>query len=169
MRKKKIQSLVLKRKHSPYTLYTVRLTIEYQFTQNILTDLPVQVTTNHVSDKSFDLTGPLRCIYSVLHPKEQGFLWWTLVSSKEVCLVRPVKHYKNPHNLQNIEVTLWHLGHLLRSCSQHSGRQEMSDVVEDYGETAELLHLQKREANESNEINMPSWLSTIERSHIWDL
>ena len=83
--------------------------------------------------------------------------------------MRPVKHYKNPQNLQKIEVTLWHLGHLLCNCNQHSGRYKMSDVVEDHGETSELLHLQKREANESNEINMPSWLSTIERSHIWNL
>ena len=39
-------------------------------TQNIRTDLLVQITLNHSSILSLDLTGPLPCIYSILHPKE---------------------------------------------------------------------------------------------------
>ena len=54
---------------APYTVY-VRSTIEYQFTQNILTDLLVHIAVKHDANKSFDLTGPLPCIYSILHPKE---------------------------------------------------------------------------------------------------
>ena len=54
---------------APYTVY-VRFTIEYQFTQNILTDLFVHIAVKNGSNKSFDPTGPLPCIYSIQHPNE---------------------------------------------------------------------------------------------------
>lgn len=73
MRKKNPKFGAEKDTFAPYTVY-VRFTIEYQFTQNILTDLGVHVAAKNGSNKSFDPTGPLHCIYSIHGPKQEALL-----------------------------------------------------------------------------------------------